>query len=105
MRHIPVNSSNIKEIGYDPDRREMNVRFHGGGSYTHVDVSPEQHSAFMSAGSHGKHYNQHFKGTAGYRGEPAAPAPTRPTGSAPINEEPPAKSIAEAMERFAKPAS
>lgn len=105
MKYIPVQSSNIREIGYDPDRREMGVRFKTGGSFTHVDVSPEQYSALMAADSHGKHYAQHFQNkVAGMRGEPAPAAETRPTGSAPINEERP-RSIEEAMERFKRPVS
>ncbi len=59
---IPVTSSNLKEVGYDPDRREMRVIFRSGSIQDHLDVPPEEFAGLMSAPSHGKHYNQRIKG-------------------------------------------
>ena len=62
MKTIPVKSSNIREIGYDPERREMRAVFHSGAIHDHVDVPPEEYAALMAAESHGKHYNARIKG-------------------------------------------
>jgi hypothetical protein len=50
----PVKSSNLHSIGYDPERRELHVKFLSGseGAYSHVD-----HNTFvviMAAPSKGK---------------------------------------------------
>ncbi len=62
MRTIPVVSSNLRAVGYDPARRELRVVFKSGSVHDHMGVSPEEHSALMAADSHGKHYNEHIKG-------------------------------------------
>lgn len=107
MKMVPVQSSNLQEVGYDADRREMKVNFKNGGSHTHVDVPAEKYAGLMGAESHGRYYNEHFVKAQhpGQRGEQAPPAATKPTGSAPINGEPlpPARNLAEAMERYTKP--
>ena len=61
MEMRPVDSSNIKAIGYDPATRVMRVEFHHGGSYEHRDVTSEEHEALMSASSKGSHYHRHFR--------------------------------------------
>jgi len=58
----PVESSNIKAVGYDPESQVMRVEFHSGGVYDHHKVSPEVHDAILKASSHGKHYNLHIRG-------------------------------------------
>lgn len=62
MKLVPVRSSNIEAVGYDPATRTMGVRFKGGMTYHHLDVSPEAHGALMSAPSKGAHYHQNVKG-------------------------------------------
>ena len=66
MKTIPVQSSNIAGIGYDPDRRELRVEFKAdkGGTvrvHDHVDVPPEVHSQLMAADSPGKFYRANIK--------------------------------------------
>lgn len=61
MEMKPVDSSNIKAIGYDPAARVMRVEFHHGGSYEHRDVGPAEHEALKSAPSVGSHYHRHFR--------------------------------------------
>lgn len=58
----PVKSSNIAAVGYDPDGQTLHVAFNTGSTYTHSDVTPEMHAAFISASSVGSHYHQHFRG-------------------------------------------
>lgn len=62
MKMVPVKSSNVEAIGYDPDTHDMHVTFKGGATYVHRSVSTEQHEAFASAASVGSHYHKHFRG-------------------------------------------
>ena len=66
-RMIPVQSSTISAIGYDSKAQQMDVRFRGGGVYTHHGVSPDDHIKFMNAPSMGRHYHDHFKGRFGVK--------------------------------------
>jgi len=64
MNHVEVSSSNVRSIGYDPEKRAMEVKFHGGGHYRYSNVPPEEHSNFLlhpAGGSHGKHFNAFIK--------------------------------------------
>lgn len=67
MNFTPVQSSNIRGIGYDPETHQMVVQFNSGANYMHYGVSPEAYDAFMGAKSKGSHYHQAIKGV--YRTE------------------------------------
>lgn len=56
----PVESSNIKAVGYDAATHTMQVQF-ASGTYTHSDVSQQQYDAFMAAPSKGKFYHANFR--------------------------------------------
>lgn len=58
----PVESSNIKGVGYDPDTRQMRVEFHSGAVHDYADVPASDHQVFMASGSKGKHYHRHIRG-------------------------------------------
>lgn len=58
----PVESSNVKAVGYDPQSRVMHVQFHSGNHYSYADVPPATHEALVKADSVGKHFNQHVMG-------------------------------------------
>lgn len=58
---VPVKSSRMRAIGYDPDSRELHVRFRED-TYIYPNVSAGQHAALMSAESHGKHFHKHIRG-------------------------------------------
>jgi hypothetical protein len=89
MKMIPVESSNIKAVGYDPSTRECRVRFHNGAEHVHMDIPPEKHSGFMTAESHGKYYNEHIKGGASKKMVQAiAPMRDEPQGSPPLHGDP-----------------
>lgn len=72
---VPVKSSQIHAIGYEPETRELHVQFHRHGyddaggktktpghTYAYSDVPPEAHTALMEAESKGKHFGEHIKG-------------------------------------------
>lgn len=55
------NSSNIKDIHYEPKTKTLTVHFHSGATYLYHDVSPESYQAFMNAPSQGQHLHSHIK--------------------------------------------
>lgn len=61
MPRLPVTSSNIATIGYDPATRTMEVEFAGGGIYQYADVAPQAHAEFLAAESIGRHFARHIK--------------------------------------------
>jgi len=58
----PVQSSNVKSVGYDEPSRTMHVEFRDGGVYEYSGVPPETHQALVSAPSVGTHLHAHIKG-------------------------------------------
>lgn len=56
----PVESSNIKGIGYHEPSRTLYVEFKSGKLYHYPKVSPEEHAALLASDSKGKHLHEHF---------------------------------------------
>jgi hypothetical protein len=62
MRRTAVNSSSIASIGYDSQRRELEIEFRSSGDvYRYFDVPMEEFTEFMAAESKGTYLNQVFK--------------------------------------------
>ena len=58
---IPVNSSSIREVGYDG--LYLYVRFHTSDTiYSHPGVPYSVYLGLMTAASMGRYYNQHIRG-------------------------------------------
>lgn len=59
----PVQSSQVKAIGYDPLTKTLACQFtHGPGHlYVYPGVEPKMHADFMAAKSIGKFFGQHIK--------------------------------------------
>ena len=57
-----VDSSNIEQIGYDDEARELHVQFLSGRCYIYHDVPREIFDAIMSAPSKGSFLNREIKG-------------------------------------------
>ena len=72
---VPVESSQVKAIGYDRDTRTLAVTFtRGQGAiYHYPDVAPDTFEAFVNAESIGTFFGKHIKALPfkKYRGEPA----------------------------------
>ena len=62
MNREPVSSSNIAEIGYDEDRRILEILFHSGRCYQYFDVSPQLYRELRQASSIGQYINANIKG-------------------------------------------
>lgn len=56
-----VNSSNVDEIGYNPETKVLSVRFKQGGLYHYNNVEPEKYDALKKADSIGSHLHKHIK--------------------------------------------
>ena len=61
MTRTPVVSSNLASIGYDPDQHVLEVQFLDGGVYQYFAVPTSLYQGLMSAGSHGRYFDQYIK--------------------------------------------
>lgn len=53
MQMIPVRSSAITAVGYDPITKRMKITFKQGRTYDFCGVPPEVHQGLVNAGSKG----------------------------------------------------
>lgn len=53
MLLVPVMSSDIAAMGYDPDLAELQVQFQTGRIYSYANVPPELYDALANAPSKG----------------------------------------------------
>lgn len=56
MDRVPVNSSNLRSVGYDSISKILEVEFHTGTVYQYFDVPDAIHQGLMSASSHGRYF-------------------------------------------------
>ena len=54
-RVVPVASSIIQAVGYDPETHMLEVVFNSGQTYCYEDVPPEVHQELMAADSKGQY--------------------------------------------------
>ena len=64
---IPVSSSNLSSVGYDGNKKILDVEFHNGNVYRYFDVPKEEHVRLMSADSHGTYFSRNIKSNYKYR--------------------------------------
>ena len=61
MDRTPVESSNIRSLGYDPDTRLLEVEFKSGTIYHYSGVPAETHRELMAAPSKGVYFGREIK--------------------------------------------
>lgn len=61
MQETIPKSSRINKIGYDAEKRELQIEFKGGNLYAYADVPPEKHAAFIAAESIGSYFAAHIQ--------------------------------------------
>lgn len=66
MKRVPVTSSNVASVGYDPATKTLEVEFKRGGVYQYFDVPAATHAAMLAAPSIGSYLDANIK-KAGYR--------------------------------------
>jgi inosine/xanthosine triphosphate pyrophosphatase family protein len=67
MKRIPVESSDIVSIGYDPKERTLEIEFHGGRIYRYLDVAQDIYDHFLKADSYGLYFNSYINSHYRYR--------------------------------------
>ena len=58
MQRQPVESSNLRSVGYDPATRTLEVEFRNGVVYQYSRVDEETFHRFMASPSKGKFFNR-----------------------------------------------
>ena len=66
-RLLPVESSSIDAVGYDPDSHRLYVRFRSGRTYVYYDVVKRVFDDLLAADSKGRFLNAEIKGAYDYR--------------------------------------
>jgi len=61
MDRTPVNSSDIRSIGYDPQLAILEVEFISGGIYQYLNVPEHLYRGLMNAASKGQFLNNYIK--------------------------------------------
>lgn len=61
MEMIRVNSSAIRDVGYDQSMRRMRITFEQGHSYDFCGVPIHVFEGLMRASSKGAYYNDHIR--------------------------------------------
>jgi hypothetical protein len=61
VKMIPVDSSSIKEVGYDEIESQLHVRFVTGSLYAYMNVPKELFQELINAESVGKYFAEHVK--------------------------------------------
>lgn len=62
MQRQPVESSQIKSVGYDPATQTLELEFVQGGSvYRYSNFTPEDYDKLMAADSIGSHFFKNIK--------------------------------------------
>lgn len=66
MNRVPVSSSNLASVGYDPETLTLEVEFLHGGVYQYFDVPQSEHEALMQAPSHGEYFSAYVRNNYRY---------------------------------------
>ena len=66
MERIAVQSSNVAEVGYDPNTMTLEVAFHSGGVYQYFDVPEIVFQEMLRADSVGKFLHAQVKNSYRY---------------------------------------
>ena len=66
-RLLPVESSSIDAVGYDPASRRLYVRFRSGYTYVYYAVAKPVFDDLLAADSKGRFLNQEIKDAYDYR--------------------------------------
>lgn len=61
MKRTNVSSSNIASIGYDNDRRVLEVEFLNRSVYQYFSVPENLYNGLMRADSHGSYFDSYIK--------------------------------------------
>ena len=66
MTRVPVNSSNLADVGYDSSTQTLEVGFKNGRIYQYFDVPEQIHAGLIGAESPGGYLSREVKGKYRY---------------------------------------
>jgi hypothetical protein len=66
MERRPVESSNLKSVGYDSSKQILEIEFKDRSVYQYFTVPESVFQNLMTAGSKGSYLNTHVKGKFRY---------------------------------------
>ncbi len=66
MKRIPVESSNLASVGYDPTSKVLEIEFKTARIYEYYDVPQDEYDGLMVASSHGSYFYHNIR-NGGYR--------------------------------------
>lgn len=66
MDRIPVESSSIADVGYDPTTMTLEVGFRSGSVYQYFDVPEALYQEFVSSDSKGTYLHANIKNSYRY---------------------------------------
>ena len=61
MERQPVESSSLRSVGYDAQRRELEIEFHDGTVYLYGNVPEDVCAALLQAESKGGYFNAEIR--------------------------------------------
>ena len=65
MQMVPVTSSNLVSVGYEPLTQTLRIKFHNG-LYDYFGVPSSIHQGLLSASSKGQYHHQYIKNNYSY---------------------------------------
>lgn len=57
MKRVPVSSSSVRSVGYDPESFVLEIEFRNGGVYQYLHVPAAAHRLLLQAESIGEYVN------------------------------------------------
>jgi len=66
MKRKQVESSNLASVGYDADKKILEIEFNHGGVYQYFDVPQNEYKALKNASSHGSYFYHNIRGNYEY---------------------------------------
>jgi lysyl-tRNA synthetase class 2 len=66
MKWIAVDSTTLRSLAYDADRRLLQIEFQDRSQYQYFDVPVSVQEAFLGAPSKGAYFNQFIRPRFGY---------------------------------------
>ncbi len=66
MERINVSSSNLKSVGYDKAKSQLEIEFNSGGIYVYYNVPENIFDDLMEASSKGKYFHKFINEVFGY---------------------------------------
>jgi hypothetical protein len=67
MNRKPVNSSNLRSVGYDAATQTLEIEFYSGGIYQYFGVPVSVYNNLMDAASHGSYFYHFIRDVYVYR--------------------------------------